>query len=107
MRPGRLLLLGGEDVDSLSRQLEELWEDASRAASLAELPAAEPIAGQPLRAALVAPDPEELAQRIEVLSSWLLQPFPQRLRAQPGSHSARARESPHRVSLSGPGCAGP
>ena len=106
MRPGRLLLLGGEDVDSLSRQLEELWEGASRAASLAELPAAEPIAGQPLRAALVAPDPEELAQRIEVLSSWLRQPFPQRLRAQRGIALGRAIENP-RIGFLFPGQGAP
>lgn len=106
MRPGRLLLLTGEDVDSLSRQLEELWEGASRAAGLAELPAAEPAADGPIRAALVAPDPEELGQRIEVLAGWLQEGVPERLRAQRGIALGQVQEEP-RVGFLFPGQGAP
>jgi enediyne polyketide synthase len=106
VRPSRLLLLGGDDAESLSRQLEELWESATRATSLSELAAAEPSANDPLRAALAAPDPEELAQRIEVLSSWLQEGPPQRLRAQRGIALGQRLESP-RVGFLFPGQGAP
>lgn len=106
MRPGRLFLLGGEDVDSLSRQLEELWEGASRATSLSELPTAGPATADPLRAALVAPDPEELAQRIEVITNWLQEGLPKRLRAQRGIALGQAQQSP-RIGFLFPGQGAP
>jgi len=106
MRPSRLILLGGEDADSLLRQLEELWEDATRAASLAELPAVGTPEEHRLRAALVAPDPEELVQRIEVLSSWLQEGAPERLRAQRGIALGKALERP-RIGFLFPGQGAP
>ncbi len=103
----RLLLLSGADAPSLSRDLEELWERASKASSLADL-GDEPATkdGQPLRAAVVAPDPEELLQRLEVLDGWLHEGVPDRLRAQRGIALGQAQGRP-RIGFLFPGQGAP
>ena len=107
MRQSRLLLLGGADAASLSRELDKVWEDASQVSSLADLaPVPVPQQKQLLRAAVVAPDPEELRQRLDVLAGWLREGVPDRLRAQRGIALGQARERP-RIGFLFPGQGAP
>ncbi|MEK6251313.1 MAG: ACP S-malonyltransferase [Actinomycetota bacterium] len=109
MRESRLLLLGGEDAAALSGQLEELRASASRASSIADPGiglAPTPSEEQPLRAGVVASDPEELLQRLEVLGGWLGEGEPDGLRAERGLALGRARERP-RIGFLFPGQGAP
>jgi len=103
----KLLLLSGADAPSLSRDLEKLWERASRASSIADLGrVAAPKEDQPLRAAVVIPDAEELLQRLEVLDGWLRDGVPDHLRAQRGIALGQAQEHP-RIGFLFPGQGAP
>ena len=107
MRQSRLLLLGAADAASLSRELDKVWEGASQVSSIADLaPVALPEQKQLLRAAVVAPDPEELRQRLDVLAGWLREGVPDRLRAQRGIALGQARERP-RIGFLFPGQGAP
>ena len=107
MSEGRLLLFGGADAASLSRELDKVWEGASQVSSIADLaPVPVPQQKQLLRAAVVAPDPEELRQRLDVIAGWLREGVPDRLRAQRGIALGQARERP-RIGFLFPGQGAP
>ena len=109
MRPDRLVLLGGADAESLSRQLEELRKRASQASSISD-PVVQvedtPNEERTLRVAVVAADPEELLRRLEVLGGWLEKGAPDGLRAERGLALGRAQEHP-RIGFLFPGQGAP
>jgi enediyne polyketide synthase len=104
----RLFLLGGADTAALQRRLEELREAASGASGIAD-PAigdAAPVEEGPLRAALVAADPEELLGRVELVAGWLADGAPDGLRSERGVALGRAQERP-RIGFLFPGQGAP
>ncbi len=109
MRPDRLVLLGGADAESLSRQLEDLRKRASQASSISD-PVVQvedtPNGERTLRAAVVAAEPNELLARLDVLAAWLGEGAPDRLRTEWGVALGKAQERP-RVGFLFPGQGAP
>jgi enediyne polyketide synthase len=102
----RLLLLAGTDEGSFGRHLERLWEAVTRISDLGELELDAPAEQLPLRAAVVAPDPEELLRRLEVLDGWIREGNPGPIRAQRGIAFGSVQERP-RIGFLFPGQGAP
>jgi enediyne polyketide synthase len=103
----RLVLLQAADAASLAAQVDELRSSAERSSSIdAALEALQPAEGQPMRAALVAGDEEELRAGLGVVGDWIAEDAGEALRVERGVALGRAQEQP-RIGFLFPGQGAP